>query len=1019
MAIEELNFLSSPHTAIANGWQYDTGVQKVAVTVTDYDLYNNDAGNGSPTNWGTKLWLGASGGGSNGNGGIAKASFAFTNDAGAVDPVTNVSFTISDIDSKAWTDVIRIVAYDPQGNVLPDSAIATSLGSNVSRHDGGFGGEPAAGVTLASKGAETQEADASGTATITISGVIARYEIYYSNAGTGGNKIYISPTTYETNAVLPDGIVEGTAGADLIDVTYTGDPEGDRIDNNDNTGAGVTAGGVAGSNDDLVQGFAGNDTIKSGLGNDTVYAGDGADSVDGGAGDDVLYGYGDTLNGHDDGSNDTLLGGDGKDSIYGGAGDDLIYGDTTIPNGTVGAADFIDGGDGNDTIYGGAGNDTIHGGAGDDWITGNTGNDLIYGGDGNDTIVGGGIDDGTGQNDTIYGGAGNDSIEANIGDDLVYGGTGDDRILAGEGDDTVYGEDGKDTIYGNEGNDYLDGGNHDDYITGGHGDDTVLGGAGNDSLIGGTVGALGVPDADDTLDGADSMDGGSGDDTIRGLYGNDTLLGGSGNDSLDGGWGNDSLDGGTGNDSLDGGHDNDTLKGGDGQDTIAVGQGDVAFGGADQDLFKIDPNQIGTGHGTITGGENVTTGADHDVLDSTAINSGVSVNFTGFESGDLNSGSTTYDFTQIEHVVTGAGNDTVDGSTSSYGFSVDTGAGNDKITGSTGNDTIVAGAGADTISGGKGDDKIDLGANDGVNDTVVLQDGSGNDTVSGFKAPIDTNGDGIADTRGDQFDVTNLLNKDGNSVTSRDLLKGDGSVANATVGGINGTLITFPNGETVFLPGVDATELDTAGELYLAGIPCFTTGTLIETAHGAVAIETLAAGDLVLTRDNGLQPVRWIGSRTLAGAALAENLRPILIRKGALGVNTPSSDLLVSPQHRVLVRSKIAQKMFGTDEVLVAAKQLCQIDGIDIAEMAEVTYVHILFDRHEVVISNGAETESLFTGPEALKSVGRAARDEIFAIFPELADRDYAPVAARELVSGRMGRKLAVRHAQNRKPLIG
>ena len=94
---------------------------------------------------------------------------------------------------------------------------------------------------------------------------------------------------------------------------------------------------------------------------------------------------------------------------------------------------------------------------------------------------------------------------------------------------------------------------------------------------------------------------------------------------------------------------------------------------------------------------------------------------------------------------------------------------------------------------------------------------------------------------------------------------------------------------------------------------------------------TLAEGDLVRTLDHGLQPVRWVGARRLSAAELAaaEKLRPIRIRAGALGPGTPRADLLVSPQHRVLVRSRIAQRMFGTDEVLVAAKQLLQIDGID------------------------------------------------------------------------------------------
>ena len=81
-------------------------------------------------------------------------------------------------------------------------------------------------------------------------------------------------------------------------------------------------------------------------------------------------------------------------------------------------------------------------------------------------------------------------------------------------------------------------------------------------------------------------------------------------------------------------------------------------------------------------------------------------------------------------------------------------------------------------------------------------------------------------------------------------------------------------------------------------------------------------------------------------------------------------------------------------------------------------YFHILFDRHEVVISNGAETESLYTGPEALKSVGEAARAEIFALFPELRDRDHAAAGARVLASGRMGRRLAMRHARHGKALV-
>lgn len=203
-------------------------------------------------------------------------------------------------------------------------------------------------------------------------------------------------------------------------------------------------------------------------------------------------------------------------------------------------------------------------------------------------------------------------------------------------------------------------------------------------------------------------------------------------------------------------------------------------------------------------------------------------------------------------------------------------------------------------------------------------------------------------------------------------------------------------------------------------VPCFARGVMIATPTGEVAIEDLREGDLVLTRDHGAQPIRWIGATALDADRLANNekLRPVRIMAGALGKDQPAQDLLVSPQHRVLVRSRIATKMFGATEVLVAAKQLLQLEGINIAtDLVEVEYFHMLFDQHEVVISNGAQTESLYPGPEALKAVGPAAVEEIYALFPELRGMDM-PVPARPLLTGRQGRKLAVRHAQHARALL-
>lgn len=210
-------------------------------------------------------------------------------------------------------------------------------------------------------------------------------------------------------------------------------------------------------------------------------------------------------------------------------------------------------------------------------------------------------------------------------------------------------------------------------------------------------------------------------------------------------------------------------------------------------------------------------------------------------------------------------------------------------------------------------------------------------------------------------------------------------------------------------------------DAYDRAFPCFAAGTLIGTGDGEVAVETLAAGDEVLTRDHALRPIRWIGSRRLDAQALKaqSNMRPIRIRAGALGNGLPRRDLVVSPQHRVLVQSRIAARMFGSTEVLVPAKALTELEGIEIAgDLREVTYVHFMCDRHEVVYSEGAPTESLYAGAEALKSVDKAARDEILRLFPELARADHTATAARAMLTVRDGRNLRDRHRRNHKPLL-
>lgn len=238
--------------------------------------------------------------------------------------------------------------------------------------------------------------------------------------------------------------------------------------------------------------------------------------------------------------------------------------------------------------------------------------------------------------------------------------------------------------------------------------------------------------------------------------------------------------------------------------------------------------------------------------------------------------------------------------------------------------------------------------------------------------------------------------------------------------------LIYPEGPPDLLTQVTGT-LNTTLHFYAnaqyypgGGVPCFAGGTRIRTRRGEIAVEALRVGDSVLTVDDGYQPIRWIGSRHLSSGdlAMSPQLRPIRIRPGALGAGVPEVDLVVSPQHRVLVQAAVAERMFGEAEVLVAAKHLLALDGVEVAgAMAGVTYWHILFDGHQLVFSAGAVTESLYTGSEALKSVSTAARDEIFALFPQLA-AGVRPSPARPLVPGRQAARLAERISLNGKALV-
>ncbi|MDB6179598.1 Hint domain-containing protein [Paracoccus sp. Z330] len=182
---------------------------------------------------------------------------------------------------------------------------------------------------------------------------------------------------------------------------------------------------------------------------------------------------------------------------------------------------------------------------------------------------------------------------------------------------------------------------------------------------------------------------------------------------------------------------------------------------------------------------------------------------------------------------------------------------------------------------------------------------------------------------------------------------------------------------------------------------CFASGTQINTDQGDLAIEKLRVGDKVRTLDSGYQTIRWIGATKVSTDHLARHrkMRPVRIRAGSLGPCLPRRDLIVSRQHRILIRADITHRSLGARDVLVPAIKLVTYPGIDIAEDVEsVTYWHMLLDQHEVVFADGAPAESLFTGPEALKGLSAAARQEIQTLFPEISSPEFTPQSIRPVV---------------------
>jgi hypothetical protein len=186
------------------------------------------------------------------------------------------------------------------------------------------------------------------------------------------------------------------------------------------------------------------------------------------------------------------------------------------------------------------------------------------------------------------------------------------------------------------------------------------------------------------------------------------------------------------------------------------------------------------------------------------------------------------------------------------------------------------------------------------------------------------------------------------------------------------------------------------------GMICFTPGTLIATETGLVPVECLTEGCRVQTKDDGCQDLLWIGNRRLTGARLyaMPHLRPIRISAGALGPDAPAPGLVVSPDHRIILRGPHARALFNSDEVLVRARDLINDHTVRTDHtLREVTYIHLLLPSHQIVFANGVETESFHPAGAALDS------DQWAALEGRISDlrtdpATYGPHARRALTPG-------------------
>lgn len=486
---------------------------------------------------------------------------------------------------------------------------------------------------------------------------------------------------------------------------------------------------------------------------------------------------------------------------------------------------------------------------------------------------------------------------------------------------------------------------------------------------------------------------------------------------------------------------------GGGNDQLILGQNAVMTG------FSVD---LGAGADTVTLGQGATfTGSVN--MGSDASNETITIGPGAKFYGDIFSGSSTKttlnfdDFSSYDDgkISLGSGDDIVTGGNNVFiGGVIDLGNGNNQLI--FGENTTLSGTSSYAITSGTGNgaDFVQIGANSQIKGHISLFNGD-NTIIIGDRSHLSETGSVITTLTGnDRLVLGDDVRIDGSihlgagsdtiSIGSGLLAGRSGIIIDAGTGGSNMDVLELsydPDFHALLMAqgsgwSFDGTSYSFTGyaaqqSFTYKGITfrdferiilfCFLPGTLITTPNGECPVQDLRPGDLVTTLDHGPQLLRKVLYRKALGPELDARHQPVEIAAGALAPGIPRRPLRVSPQHRILIRSEIVQRVMGRADVLVPAISLVGRPGIRQLHLEQVEYYHLIFDKHQIVFSENAPTEAFFYGTTAESCAEAALQAEMKAFFGENA-RDTAP--CRPHCNGKPLRKILSRHKKNEKVLL-